>query len=161
MQRNSPLESRPLHDQQKKAEIALIATMVMPHLILARSKDGNDGSITKTIGRRLDQWLNGNFMDLFLEAKALQERLPKKSKKDHDEYKEFDKYMTTGRISSAIRCLSEDVKGGNLSTTEKITVGGKTRTVLISYMKNTPKVNHVTLPLSNKTLATPYHTIHR
>ena len=67
-------------DRPEKAEIALIATMVMPHIILARSKDGNDGSITKTIGRRLDQWLNGNFMDLFLEAKALQERLPKKSK---------------------------------------------------------------------------------
>ena len=107
--------------------------------ILARSKDGNDGSITKTIGRRLDQWLNGNFMDLFLEAKALQDRLPKKSKKDHDEYKEFDKYMTTGRISSAIRCLSEDVKGGNLSTTEKITVDGKTRTVLDILHEKHPK----------------------
>ena len=126
-------------DRPEKAEIALIATMVMPHLILARSKDGNDGSITKTIGRRLDQWLNGNFMDLFLEAKALQERLPKKSKKDHDEYKEFDKYMTTGRISSAIRCLSDEVKGGNLSTTEKITVGGKTRTVLDILHEKHPK----------------------
>ena len=58
---------------------------------------------------------------------------------DHDEYKEFDKYMTTGRISSAIRCLSEDVKGGNLSTTEKVTVGGKTRTVLDFLHEKHPK----------------------
>ena len=47
--------------------------------------------------------------------------------------------MTTGRISSAIRCQSEDVKGGNHSTTEKITVGGKTRTVLDILHKKHPK----------------------
>ena len=131
----------------------------MPHLFLAESKDGNDGSITKPICRRLDQWLKGNFVDQFLKAKALKERLPKKSKHERVEYKEFDKYMTTGRVSSVIRCLSGDVKGGNLSTTEKIAVGGKTRSVLDILHEKHPKSQQCNPAFveQDPTNALPYH----
>ena len=36
-------------DKPEKAEIAMIVSMIIPYLNLARSKDGNDGSNTKTI----------------------------------------------------------------------------------------------------------------
>ena len=67
--------------------------------------------------------------------------------------------MTTGRISSAIRCLSEDVKGGILSTTEKITVGGKTRTVLDILHEKHPKSQpcNPTLIEQYPSNALPYH----
>ena len=80
------------------AETAMYCVMVMPHLILTRTRTENHAS-NKTILRRLDQWDT-----LFLEAKAIQEHMTRtKAKGSVDEYKEFDKYMSTGKISNAIR----------------------------------------------------------
>ena len=50
----------------------MTAAMIMPHLILAKTKNESDGSVTKTILRRLDQWIKGDFHNLFNEARALQ-----------------------------------------------------------------------------------------
>ena len=69
-----------------------------------------------------------NFSD---EPKALRERLRKLiRKKEVDEFKAFDKQMESGKISNALRCLSEDAKGGVLSTSDKMTNKGKNCTVL-------------------------------
>ena len=39
---------------------AMKTAMVMPHLLLARTKDANDGPIGKTLNRRKSQWLKAN-----------------------------------------------------------------------------------------------------
>ena len=57
-----------------QTECAMICTMIMRHLLLARSKSENDASITKTLSKRLDLWIRCKFDNLFVEAKALQER---------------------------------------------------------------------------------------
>ena len=59
------------------AKVALTAAMLMPHLILARTKTDTDTSNNKTITRRLNSWVQGDMKSLFSEAKALQTRLPK------------------------------------------------------------------------------------
>ena len=94
---------------------------VMPHLILAKTRTEDDASNNKTIARRLDQWINWGIDSLFLEAKAIQERMSRtKAKRSVDEYKECDKYMSTGKLSNAIRSLTEEAKAGVLSLTEKV-----------------------------------------
>ena len=143
-----------------KAEAALAAAMTLPHLILPRTKDGNDGSISKTISRRLDLWINCDFDKLFNEAKALQTRLSN-SKRKHNvcEFKEFDKHMTAGKISNAIRCLTDESKGGVLSINEKVPVNGGTKTVLEILHEKHPKSaemnpDYITKPDQN---TLPYH----
>ena len=70
--------------------------MVIPHLILARTRMEDDASNNKTIARRLDQWTNWDIDSLFLEAKSVQERMSRtKAKLSFDEYKELDKDMST------------------------------------------------------------------
>ena len=43
-----------------------------------------------------------------------------KAKRFVDEYKKIDENMSTGKISNAIRSLTEEAKGGVLSLTEKV-----------------------------------------
>ena len=43
-----------------------------------------------------------------------------KANRSIDEYKEFDKNKTTGKISNAIRSLTEEAKGGVFSLTDKV-----------------------------------------
>ena len=103
-----------------QSECAMVCTMIMPHLLHARSKCEIDASITKTLSRRLDLWIRCKFDDLLFEAKALQERLKKlNEKRGLDEFKVFDKQMESGKISNALRCLSDDGNGGVLSTSNK------------------------------------------
>ena len=101
-----------LVDRGQHSTYAMKIAMVKPHLLLARTKDSKDGSIGKTLSRRMDQWLNGHFESLFNEAKALQLRQKKTMTKHiHDTFKEFDQHMTSGKISNALRCLDETQKG--------------------------------------------------
>ena len=80
------------------SEAGMLAAMAMPHIILARTKKGNDGSVSKIIARRLDLWIHCEFELFFLEAKALQHRLTKsKSKHETNEFKLFDKNMEKSR----------------------------------------------------------------
>ena len=57
-----------------------------------------------------------------------------KAKRSVDEYKEFDKYMSTGNISNAIRSLTEEAKSGALSLTDKV----DKKTVIDVSRKNYP-----------------------
>ena len=75
----------------------MYCAMVLPHLILAITRTEDDASNNKTIARQLDQWIKWDIDSLFLEAKTIQERISRtKAKRSVDEYKEFDKYMSTG-----------------------------------------------------------------
>ena len=60
-------------------ECAMISTMIM-HLLLAKFKSESDALITKNMSGRLNLWISCKFDFLFIEAKALQERLVKLSR---------------------------------------------------------------------------------
>ena len=83
----------------------------MPHLILGLTKSGHDGSITKTISRRLDMWNSYKFEQLFNEANVLRERFQRSSTKySNGEFKMFDEQMTLSKISNALRFLIEKLR---------------------------------------------------
>ena len=74
----------------------MYCAMVIPHLILAKTKTKDDASNNKTIARRLDQWVKLDIDSLFFGAKAMKERMSRtKTKRYVDEYKEYNKYMST------------------------------------------------------------------
>ena len=106
-------------------ETAMYCAMVMPHLILARTKMEDDASNNKTIARRLDQWTKWDVDSLFLEEKSVTERISR-TKRFFDEYKEFVKHMSTEKIFNAIWSLTEEAKGCVLSLTDNV----YTKTVL-------------------------------
>ena len=86
--------------------------MVMPHLILASKRTKDDNSNNKTITRWLDHWIKCHIDCLFLEAKTIQELMSRtKTKRSVDEYKKFDKHMSTGKISHAIISLTDEGNG--------------------------------------------------
>ena len=111
----------PLAENSSKANIALYAAMLFPHLILARTSSEPDTSRNQVTTRRLRMWLTGEIEELFHEAEALQKRSTKpKSSRKKDELREFDAHMSAGKISNALRCINDCEKGGVLSLTEKI-----------------------------------------
>ena len=68
---------------------------------------------------------------LFVEAKKIQAHLWKINwKQEVDDFKAFDKQMESGKISNALRCLSDDAKGGVISISDKVTIKGKTFTLV-------------------------------
>ena len=84
-----------------QTECAMIFTRKMPHLLLASFKSENDASITKTLSRRLYLFIRSKLDDLFVEAKALLERLWKLNRKrEVDGFKVFHKQMESGKKSN-------------------------------------------------------------
>ena len=94
--------------------------MILPHLALSQTKNTDDGSKNKTIKRRLRAWHNCNFSELFCEAKAVQMRMNSRNKKQHADLKMFNNFMSRGKISNAVRVLSDEHKGGVLAPTNLI-----------------------------------------
>ena len=94
--------------------------MILPHFTLSRTKITDDGSNNKTIKRRLRAWHNCNFSDLFCEAKAIQMRMKSRNKKQHFDLKMFSDFMPRGKISTAVRVLSDEHKGGVLAPSNLI-----------------------------------------
>ena len=75
--------------------------MIFAHLMLCKTKSESDGSNSKTIARGLKQWHKGKLDELFNVGKALKMRLVKrKKKKVETEAQQFNKLMSTGKISS-------------------------------------------------------------
>ena len=88
------------------AETAIYCPMVMPHLILARTRMEDDAAYNKTVAGRLDQWIKWDIDSLFLETKVIQERMSRtKAKQSVDEYKKFDK-LYVNRTSFQCRSKS-------------------------------------------------------
>ena len=89
----------------------MYCTMVMPDIILAGTGTQDDESNSKTIARRLDQCIKWDIDSLLLEAKFPQECMSKtKAKRSSDDFKEFDKHMSTRKIFEAIRSLTDEAK---------------------------------------------------
>ena len=67
--------------ENNKKTFAIHAAIIFPHLLLCKTKSKNDGSLSKTIVRRLKQWEDGDLDGLYKEGKALQMRLLKGSRR--------------------------------------------------------------------------------
>ena len=73
-------------------------------------------SKSKTLSCRIILWKQGLIDELFTEAKTLQIKHPKQKKSEvNEEAKQFDKLMSTGKISAANGCLSDKKTKGVLS----------------------------------------------
>ena len=146
----------PLANNSCNSDMAMYAALILPHLVLSKTKTEVDGSISKIIGRRLKQWNSGQIEELFEEAKAIQLRLVKNNKNiDEKEIKRFNKLMEKGKISSSIRCLTEET-GGVLSLSEKI--NGETVEAILQrkHPKGQPINEELIVPKDGHTL--PYHS---
>ena len=72
--------------------------MILPHLLLPKTKSETNGSNYKTLSRRIISWKQGLSDETFTEAKALQIRHPKQKKSEvNEEAKQFDKLMSTAK----------------------------------------------------------------
>ena len=109
--------------------------MIPSRLTLSRTKNADDGSNNKTIKRRLRAWHGCKFSELFCEAKATQMRMNSRNKKQHSDLKVFNDFMSHGKISNAIRVLSDGHKGGVLAPTNLI----DSRSVLEILRDNHPE----------------------
>ena len=110
----------PIAVNTDRSDISLILCMILLHLTLIRTKNTDDGSNNKTIKRRLRAWHRCNISELFCEAKTIQMRMNLKTKKQHSNPKIFNDFMSRGKISNAIRVLSDEHKGGVLAPTNLI-----------------------------------------
>ena len=85
--------------------ITISETMILSNLLVLQKEDIN-------IYLLLQQ---GLLDELFLEAKTVQIRHPKQKKCEVNEKgKQFDKVMSTGKISAVISCLSDKKTKGAL-----------------------------------------------
>ena len=88
------------------------AAMIFPHLQLCKIESEIDGSLSKSIARRLNQWQDGDLDGLYNERKALEMRLTKGSRrKTETEAQQFNKLMKAGKISSTKAKLTDTSKG--------------------------------------------------
>ena len=111
--------------------------MILPQLLLPKTKSETNGSNSKTLIRRIFLWKQSLLDELFTEAKALQIRHPKQKKSEvNEETKQFDKLMSTGKISAAIGCLSDKKTKGVLPLNEVFE--GKT---VLNILKKKPSQN--------------------
>ena len=123
-------------DRKGKNDIPMKLMMILPHLMLPRTKSENAGS-NAIIQRRLDSLTQCKFLELYNEARTMQVRLPKqKTPEEESDLKNFKKFMCQGKISSALKCLSDHQRGGILSLKEKI--GDKTVLELLKEKQPSP-----------------------
>ena len=138
------------------SNVAIKAAMILPHLLLPKTKSETIGSNSKTLSCRIILWKQGLLDEIFTEAKTLQIRHPKQKKSEvNEEAKHFDKLMNTGKISAAIGCLLDKKTKRVLPLNEVIE--GKT---VLSILKEkhppakTANTNYIT-ELIEDTM--PYH----
>ena len=136
------------------SNIAMKVAMILPHLLLPKTKSETKGSNSKTLSRRIILWKQGLLDELFTEAKALQIRHPKQKKCEvNEEIKQFGTLMSTGKISAAIGCLSDKKTKGVIPLKEVI----EGKTILSILKEKHPQakaVNYVT-EVNEDTM--PYH----
>ena len=104
---------RPLLEGREHADLAMKLLMILPHPTLIATKSFRIKQDHSETARNISPM---SIHRILYEAKALQLRPPKRiSKKVESELKSFNEYMSHGKISSAIRGLSEKKCGGVLS----------------------------------------------
>ena len=133
-----------LVEETPNSNVAMKAAMILPHLLLLKTKSKTNGSNSKTLSRRIVLWKQDLLDEIFTEAKALQIRHSKQKKSElNEEVKHFDKLMSTGKKSAAIGCFSDKKTKGLFPLNEVI----EGKTVLSILKKNTLKPIQRTLTI--------------
>ena len=70
-----------LADGRNRISVSKIAAMGLQHLVLAKTKDSNDGLKAKTISLRISPWKRADIETFLNKTRALQSSLPKISNK--------------------------------------------------------------------------------
>lgn len=130
---------KPITEASQNEDKALLAMMILPHLTLAQTKTQVDGSLNKTLNRRLDSWQLFDLDTLVNEARALQKKKPSSRQTEQKDLKLFTSHMTNGKTSSAIKILEDDHKGRVLRLEE--TIGNKTVKEILE--EKHPKAKHL------------------
>ena len=118
--------------------------MILPHLLLPKTKSETNGLNCKTLSRRIVLLKQGSLDEIFTKAKALQIRYPKQQKcKVNEEVTQFDKLMSTSKISDAMGCLSDKKRKCVLPLNEVI----ERKTTFGILKKNIPKPKQRTLSI--------------
>ena len=110
------INDSPLH------EIALKALMIMPAILLQKSnKNSKAKENADTLKRRFLLWQNGDFDSLVREVRYIQSNLNFKnsSASFEEKAKRFNDLMTSGKVKSALRLLSEVESAGILPLTDE------------------------------------------
>ena len=111
---------------------ALIAAVVLPHLLLQKP---HKGSKTKDqalcLNRKLQLWLNGDVEGLLTEGRTIQPRLGthRPSDRGTDEARAFAYLMKERKVKDATRLLSDDSKGTPLPLDLAVNIDDGSKTV--------------------------------
>ena len=89
----------------------------MPALLLQKTSPTSKGKErTETLKRRLELWDSGKIDELFFEATSIQKRLKPNvgSNSVNNISKKFAGLMKNGKVSAAVKLLTENAQGGIL-----------------------------------------------
>ena len=97
--------------------IAIKLIMIMPALLLQKTSPTSKGKEhTETLKRRMELWDSGKIDELFFEATSIQKRLKPNvgSNSENNISKKFAGLMKNGKVSAAVKLLTENAQGGIL-----------------------------------------------
>ena len=103
-------------------QIAIMAAMIMPHLLLQKSsRTSKARDHCELLGRRLQAWHAGDIDGLLREGRVLQRSLEKKHQLSEDQLaSRFSRLMLAGKTKAALRLLSEEGRGSVLPAHQHI-----------------------------------------
>ena len=114
---NAWIENSPLR------KCAMSAIHIMPALLLQKpSKSSKSKDHTIALERRIKLWKDGEFLQLYNEAYALQQRLPNiTTKRDITALsRRFRDMMQKGNVNGAIKLFTNNMQGGVLPLTNEV-----------------------------------------
>ena len=93
--------------------IAMKVFMILPALLLQKpSKNSKSKDHSERLEKRLKLWKTGNFEDLLREGQEIQKRLlASKQKHNKDKAKVFSNLMLQGKVTAALKMLSQEEIG--------------------------------------------------
>ena len=106
---NSPLQ-----------QVAMTALMIMPALLLQKpSQRSKSKDHTRKLTERLQHWKNGDFVSLVKEAQDIQGRLVSRRHTPEEMHKIFSRLMLQGKVSAALRWVTNK-SGALLESTPEV-----------------------------------------
>ena len=97
--------------------VAWKCIMIMPCLLLQKpSKDSKSKDHSVALKRRLLIWQNGNLFELLKECDTIQNRIKSSNPRNTSEAisKKFASLMKQGKVSAAVKLLTNSMEGGIL-----------------------------------------------
>ena len=99
-------------------------TVMIPMCLQKPSKESKTSDHKKYLKKRVNWWKEGKIMDILSECREIQKRLISTKKKDDPDHalKIFTKLMFEGKVSSALKWLSDKAKCGILDGSNRMVI---------------------------------------